>query len=485
MTIISCVQNRSSCFHARSVGALAVMAVTAMLITALAPAVAADDEQSVTEAEKASPVHVRMRTSKGDIYLELNREKAPITVENFLQYVDDAFYDGTIFHRVMPAFMIQGGGFTEQMRQKPTRQPITNEARYRLSNERGTVAMARTANPDSATSQFFINVVDNPRLDRGGMGEGSAGYAVFGRVIHGMDVVDTIRHVPTTRRGNHGHVPREPVVIESVRVISKEDAERARRSERHEADDVEDTVEPQDDSNADNSRAESDARAIELADAVMEALGGREAWEQTRHLTWRFGPRRHVWDKFTGNVRMEIADREGNEPVIILMNISSKQGEVYRGGERVSDDEQLAVMLDQGEAAWINDSYWLFMPYKLRDPGVTLRYVGRSEALNDEPAEIIELTFDSVGRTPENRYHVYIDPESKLVVQWDFFRSAEQDEPDFQLPWGNWQRCGRIMLADDRGRGPQLDDLGVADTLPESVYRFADPVDWSLFTCAE
>lgn len=457
-----------------------------VLLAALIVApVATADETEKDERKDVSPTYVRMTTSMGDIYLELNREKAPITVANFVQYVEDEFYDGTIFHRVIPTFMIQGGGFTEQVEQKPTRGPIRNEARNGLLNDRGTIAMARTATPDSATSQFFINVVDNPRLNPGGMGEGTAGYAVFGQVIHGMDVVDAIREVPTTRRGNHTHMPREPVVIERVRVISKEDAERARRGERNEADDAEDAVEPQDDSNADNSRAESDARANELADAVMEALGGREAWRQTRHLTWRFGPRRHVWDKFTGNVRMEIADREGNEPVIILMNINSKQGEVYRGGERVSDDEQLAVMLDQGEAAWINDSYWLFMPYKLRDPGVTLRYVGRSETLDGQPAEIIELTFDNVGRTPENKYHVYIDPESKLVVQWDFFRSAEQDEPDFQLPWSNWQRCGRIMLADDRGRGPQLGDLGVAETLPESVYRSTDPVDWSLFTCAK
>jgi cyclophilin family peptidyl-prolyl cis-trans isomerase len=138
-------------------------------------------------------------------------------VENFLTYAKSQFYEGTIFHRVIPKFMIQGGGFTAEMRQKGTRPPIRNEAFNRLKNLRGTIAMARTSAPDSATSQFFINHKDNPMLDYAGPGR--EGYAVFGKVVEGMEVVDKIAAVETTRVGQHGDVPRTPVVIESVEVI--------------------------------------------------------------------------------------------------------------------------------------------------------------------------------------------------------------------------------------------------------------------------
>lgn len=157
---------------------------------------------------------VIMETSKGTIKIELFEDKAPITVKNFLQYVDDGHYDGTVFHRVIADFMIQGGGYDENYRQKPTREPIKNEASNGLSNKRGTIAMARTSNPDSATAQFFINTVDNERLDRS---ETSAGYCVFGRVVEGMDVVDAIRKVKTSRTRISEGQPDEPVVIKSVR----------------------------------------------------------------------------------------------------------------------------------------------------------------------------------------------------------------------------------------------------------------------------
>jgi cyclophilin family peptidyl-prolyl cis-trans isomerase len=158
-----------------------------------------------------------METSLGTIKLELNQDKAPITVTNFLKYVDDKHYDGTIFHRVIADFMIQGGGMRPDMSEKPTLPPIRNEASNGLHNERGTVAMARTDDPNSATAQFFINVEDHGRgLDPR---PGSAGYAVFGRVIEGMDVVDKIRRVETTFRSGHKDVPVEPVVIKSVRRV--------------------------------------------------------------------------------------------------------------------------------------------------------------------------------------------------------------------------------------------------------------------------
>ncbi len=165
--------------------------------------------------------YVLMTTSLGDILLELDGEKAPISVANFLSYTDKEYYDGTIFHRVMSTFMIQGGGLTPGMTKKSTDPPIKNEWKNGLKNKRGTIAMARTQAADSATNQFFINVVDNPSLD---VPRSGAAYAVFGRVVAGMDTVDTIRDVDVGMKKGRQNVPIVTVVIETVRQISDEDA---------------------------------------------------------------------------------------------------------------------------------------------------------------------------------------------------------------------------------------------------------------------
>jgi peptidyl-prolyl cis-trans isomerase A (cyclophilin A) len=157
---------------------------------------------------------VVLETSLGTIKVALDRDKAPVTVENFLQYVRSGHFDGTVFHRVIPNFMIQGGGFDSGLKQKATRPPIKNEASNGLKNRRGTLAMARTNDPDSATAQFFINLKDNTPLD---YGVRNAGYAVFGEVVEGMGVVDRIAAVPTGPRPPHADVPRLPVVIKSAR----------------------------------------------------------------------------------------------------------------------------------------------------------------------------------------------------------------------------------------------------------------------------
>ena len=162
---------------------------------------------------------VKLQTSMGDIVIELNPEKAPITVNNFLGYVSSGFYDGLIFHRIIKGFMIQGGGFTPDMDQKKTNAPIKIESSNGLSNDRGTIAMARTSVPDSATSQFFINHANNDFLNYAG--PGNPGYAVFGKVIEGMDVVDKIADVKTTRRNGMDDVPVEPVVIESAVIVEE------------------------------------------------------------------------------------------------------------------------------------------------------------------------------------------------------------------------------------------------------------------------
>jgi peptidyl-prolyl cis-trans isomerase A (cyclophilin A) len=186
-----------------------------MLGVALALALSATAAQEAVSAAPARP-RVALDISQegeplGTVVIELLPDEAPLSVANFLQYVHEGHYDGTIFHRVMPNFMIQGGGLTPDMKEKPQRPPIKNEARNRVRNSRGAVAMARTEDPGSATSQFFINLRDNHNLDFGIAG---AGYAVFARVVSGMEVVDRVSQTPTTRRGEHQNVPRRTVVIE-------------------------------------------------------------------------------------------------------------------------------------------------------------------------------------------------------------------------------------------------------------------------------
>jgi len=172
----------------------------------------------VDGVQPATASKVLLKTSMGDITLELYPDKAPKSVENFLGYVNSGFYDGTVFHRVISNFMIQGGGFTADLRQKKTRAPIANESKNGLSNLRGTLAMARTADPNSATAQFFINTVDNPRLDYAG--DANPGYCVFGKVVAGMDVVDKIRTVQTGPQGPFASdVPAIAVVIEKASVV--------------------------------------------------------------------------------------------------------------------------------------------------------------------------------------------------------------------------------------------------------------------------
>ncbi len=177
--------------------------------------------ETMTETQNETmkgPTKVELKTSMGDIVIELDEDKAPITVANFLKYVEEGFFDGTIFHRVINKFMIQGGGLTPDMQPKPAHPPIVNEASNGLKNNRGTIAMARTNNPNSATSQFYINQVDNNPLN---FVEGrNPGYAVFGKVIEGLDVVDKIANVKTTTQNGMENVPVEPVVIKSAKLIN-------------------------------------------------------------------------------------------------------------------------------------------------------------------------------------------------------------------------------------------------------------------------
>lgn len=184
---------------------LAILALLALPLAAMA-----------AEPAKVGNPHVRLTTNLGVIELELDARRAPKTVANFLQYVDSGFYNGTIFHRVIPGFMIQGGGMLPGMKEKPTRASIANEADNGLKNSAGTIAMARTSDPHSASAQFFINTVDNAFLDHRGKTQQGWGYAVFGKVTKGMDVVRKIEAVPTGNAGMHQNVPKQDVVLQGM-----------------------------------------------------------------------------------------------------------------------------------------------------------------------------------------------------------------------------------------------------------------------------
>jgi cyclophilin family peptidyl-prolyl cis-trans isomerase len=192
--------------------------IVSALLQAPQPAPSSPPESSAAPRPAAGNPVVTIVTTRGDITVELFRDRAPASVENFMQYVSEGFYNGTIFHRVVPSFVIQGGGFTSRMEEKPTRAPIQNEATNGLRNLRGTLSMARTRALRSATSQFYINLADNAALDHRGFTPDDFGYAVFGRVIGGMDVVDAIAAVQTRTAGQFEDVPVEPVVIKAVTV---------------------------------------------------------------------------------------------------------------------------------------------------------------------------------------------------------------------------------------------------------------------------
>jgi peptidyl-prolyl cis-trans isomerase A (cyclophilin A) len=194
-----------------------LLLVPALLVATHAFGQMKDAPTGATKAAGSGTPRVQFVTSEGRFTVELDAARAPKTVGNFLEYVRAGIYNGTVFHRVIENFMVQGGGFTADMKQKPTRAAIAAESTNGLKNERGTIAMARTSDPNSATSQFFINVVDNPRLDYPSFD--GTGYTVFGRVVEGLDVVDKIKATATGNVGPHGNVPLKPILIQSAKVL--------------------------------------------------------------------------------------------------------------------------------------------------------------------------------------------------------------------------------------------------------------------------
>lgn len=216
----------------------------------------------------------------------------------------------------------------------------------------------------------------------------------------------------------------------------------------------------------------SDPQAIKVADDVMSAMGGRKNWDDTRYITWNFfGARKHLWDKYTGDVRIE-APRDST---IILMNINTMEGKVSKQGEVLDHPDSLSKYLERGKAWWINDSYWLLMPFKLKDSGVTLQYAGEDTTMNGRNAHILTLRFKEVGVTPENGYKVYVDIDDKLVTQWAYYKDADQAEPNFVMPWLDYQQYGKILLSGNRGQR-QITEIEVLEKVPEGTFSVFEPV---------
>jgi hypothetical protein len=224
--------------------------------------------------------------------------------------------------------------------------------------------------------------------------------------------------------------------------------------------------------------AGSDAKAIAIADQVMAAMGGRAPWDQTRYLSWNFfGLRTHVWDRWSGDHRF----MQGNR--LVLMNIGSKQGRAWTDGEELAG-EDLAKALDDTYKAWINDSYWLLMPYKLKDSGVTLTYKEEGALADGRPADVLQLTFKGVGVTPQNKYDVYVSQDKHLVEQWSYYPTADLSEPQFTTPWAKWTQHGKVLLSGDRGQR-QLTNIKVFDQLPGTVFADPAPVDLDVLPVAD
>ena len=210
----------------------------------------------------------------------------------------------------------------------------------------------------------------------------------------------------------------------------------------------------------------SDDRAIAIADSVMLAMGGREAWDSTRFLLWNFfGRRTLLWDKKTGWVRIEIPD----DSTVYIVNIRDMSGLAREGNRLIKNPDTLQARLQRAKSIWINDSYWLFMPFKLKDSGLTLKYLGKDTTQSGIPSYVLQLTFQGVGDTPENKYHVFVDTSSYLVRQWAYFRNAGDEKPGFITPWDDYRKYGKILLSGNRGERA-LTGIGIFREAPAGAF---------------
>ncbi len=213
--------------------------------------------------------------------------------------------------------------------------------------------------------------------------------------------------------------------------------------------------------------ANSDPAAIELVDSIMIAMGGRENWDKTRFISWNFfGNRDLVWDKTLGRVRID----SRKDTITYLMNLNTMEGRVRIKGQEITELDSLKKMLAKAKSIWINDSYWLVMPFKLMDPGVRIKYMGEEKLSSGMQCNVLELTFDNVGDTPQNKYRLYVDMSDNLIKQWAFYSQATQDSSNFIRPWDNYRKYGDILLSADRSDGGGPRSVKVDGELPDRIF---------------
>lgn len=218
--------------------------------------------------------------------------------------------------------------------------------------------------------------------------------------------------------------------------------------------------------------AASDPEAITIADQIMTAMGGRKAWDETKIIGWKFGKRHLIWDKHTGDVRVDAPQ----DSAVYLLNVFSNVLKAQVGGQAVEDSDSLANHMDKAMYRWINDSYWLVMPFKLKDSGVTLRHEREDTTMTGADSDVLSLVFEEVGMTPDNRYEIWVDKSDNLVKQWSFYRNASDSIPFAVWPWDNYGQYGGIMLSADRSDGKGPKDVHIYDSLPSHVFQdFAVP----------
>lgn len=218
-------------------------------------------------------------------------------------------------------------------------------------------------------------------------------------------------------------------------------------------------------------KGQADAQARRVAEKTIEAMGGMDAWNDHRYLVWDIFGETHYWDKWEGDFRWEA------DSLIVLMNVQSKDGDAWIDGVKVEDKARLKEILDRAYARWINNSYWLIMPFKLLDPGVHLRHMGVDTSEAGQVSDVVELTFDDVGLTPQNKYHVYVDRQSGMICQWEYYRDRGDAEPSIVSPWNEWKEIDGVWMSTGRGsEGRAVSNLSLPEDLPRSVFIDPAPV---------
>lgn len=222
--------------------------------------------------------------------------------------------------------------------------------------------------------------------------------------------------------------------------------------------------------------AGSDAKAVALADKVIKNMGGSEAWNKTRYIAWTWRNQYHIWDKYENRYRLERGDT-----LVVIADLDTKAGIAYRNGEEIKDAARQQKLVSSMYASWANDSYWLAMPFKLKDSGVTLKYKGEGKTQAGADADLIELTFKGVGVTPDNRYILAVDKNAGLITEWSFFRNYTDEKPAFTRVWTDYQPYGKIKLAASRGDAAvNMSNIAVTQNIPAEVFNSPTPVNKDL-----